>query len=79
MPYELKRGQIWKVPRGYLHIFAMGKRFVHYRILKTLQQRAAAGKMASVEDLKRYLRRLNATLIRPSSERGGTDKPKTGV
>jgi hypothetical protein len=69
----LKAGQVWKVRDGYLHIVIVGKRLVHYRLLKKLQQKAASGKLASHDEIVQYLEQNKA---RPAGQSKSRDRKR---
>jgi len=55
--------QTWKLEHGYLHIVELGKRLVHYRILKHLNQHAATIRLIGVVELLISLRYNEAVLM----------------
>jgi hypothetical protein len=61
--HPLEEGQTWKLEHGYLHIVELGKRFVHYKILRQLHQHAVATKLIGVVELLIYLRHSEAKLM----------------
>lgn len=71
---NLKAGQVWKVgDAGYIHIVTVGKRLVHYRMLRSLEQKAAAGKLAGHDEIATYLEKNQARQVPRLSKR--TRKP----
>jgi hypothetical protein len=61
--HGLEAGQLWKIEHGYLHIVELGKRLIHYRILRKPNQRAAVTRMIGIEALLNYLRQSEAQLL----------------
>ncbi len=59
----LAKGQLWKVEHGYVHIVELGRRLIHYRILRQPEQRVAITKMIGTEALLNYLRQSEAELV----------------
>jgi hypothetical protein len=59
----LERGQLWKIERGYIYIAELGKRLIHYRMLKKPEQRAALTRLVGIDELMTFLRRSQAQLI----------------
>lgn len=64
----LEKGQIWKIEGQYLHISELGKKLVHYRLLKTIGQRAARGRLANRQEVFEVLQQQQATLLNSRSE-----------
>lgn len=60
---ELRAGQLWRIEHGYLYIVELGKRLIHYKMLKDPNQRAAVTRMIGIEALLRYLDNSEAVLI----------------
>jgi hypothetical protein len=61
--HPLKNGQTWKLEHGYLHIVELGKRLVHYRFLKQLNQHASTIRLIGIAELLIFLKRDEATLL----------------
>ena len=61
--HHLEAGQLWKLEHGYLYIVELGKRLIHYRMLKHPEQRAALTRMIGLEALLNYLRQSEAELV----------------
>jgi hypothetical protein len=59
----LEAGQLWKVEHGYLYIVEMGKRLIHYKMLRQPKQRAVVTRMIGVEALLKYLKQSEAELL----------------
>jgi hypothetical protein len=59
----LQAGQLWKVEQGYLYIVEMGKRLIHYKMLRQPKQRAVVTRMIGIEALLRYLKQSEAELV----------------
>ena len=62
--HRLEAGQLWKLEHGYLYIVELGKRLIHYRMLRHPEQRAALTRMIGIEALLNYLRQSEADLLR---------------
>lgn len=60
---ELEAGQLWKIEHGYLYIVELGKRLIHYKMLRHPQQKAAVIRMIGIEALLRYLDNSEAILM----------------
>ena len=60
---ELEAGQLWKIEHGYVYIVELGKRLIHYKMLRHPNQRAAVTRMIGIEALLRYLDTSEATLV----------------
>jgi hypothetical protein len=60
---ELEAGQLWRVEHGYVYIVELGKRLIHYKMLRQPNQRAAATRIIGIEALLRYLDNSEATLM----------------
>jgi hypothetical protein len=59
----LEAGQLWKLEHGYLYIVELGKRLIHYRMLRYTGQRAALTRMIGIEALLNYLSQSEAELV----------------
>ena len=59
----LEKGQLWKVDENYLQIVDLGKRLIHYKLMKKPDQKAVITRMIGVEALAVYLRSNEATLV----------------
>ena len=62
----LEKGQIWKLGETYVLITDAGKRLVHYKIAKTLQQRGLRRHLASIETVQAFLKSNRAELFAKS-------------
>lgn len=60
----VQAGQLWKVEHGYVQVVEMGKRLIHYKMLRHPKQRAAVTRMISLEALLKYLQETEAQLVR---------------
>ena len=60
LPADFKAGQIWHVNNRYVSISGVGKRLVHYRMLKQRSQSSAAAHVASKQELQAYFERHSA-------------------
>jgi hypothetical protein len=61
--HPLKNGQTWKVEHGYLHIVEMGKRLVHYKFLRQLQNHGTTTRLIGVVELLIFLKHNEAELV----------------
>ena len=62
----LEKGQIWQMGETYLHISDTGKRLVHYKLAKALQQRGLRSHMASILTVQAFLKSNRAELLAKS-------------
>ena len=62
-PATLEKGQIWKMGETYLEISETGKRLVHYKLAKALQQRGLRRHMASIVTVQEFLKTNQAELL----------------
>jgi hypothetical protein len=60
---KLEAGQLWKIEHGYLYIVELGKRLIHYKMLKQPHQKAVVTRMIGFEALATYLRSNEAELV----------------
>jgi hypothetical protein len=63
---ELAKGQLWKMKDVSLHIVHLGKRLVHYRMLRQLGQMRRT-QISAFETVQSYLRTHAARLQKSSS------------
>jgi hypothetical protein len=61
--HPLEKGQMWKLEHGYLHIAELGKRLVHYNILRQVNQNAVTTRLIGVVELLMYLKHNDAELL----------------
>jgi hypothetical protein len=61
--HPLKNGQTWKLEHGYLHIVELGKRLVHYKILRHVDQHASTIRLIGVIELLMYLKHNEGQLM----------------
>jgi hypothetical protein len=59
----LRKGQVWKLKRGYLQIAEIGKNFIHYKMLRNLHQHGVLTQMAKRNEVTMYLKRGKALLV----------------
>ena len=62
-PPGLQKGQLWKVEHSYIYIVDLGKRLIHYKLLKRPAQVAAITRMIGIEALTSFLRQHDAQLV----------------
>ena len=71
--HRLEAGQLWKLEHGYVCIVELGKRLIHYKMLRQPNQSAVLTQMIGLEALLNYLRQneaelvLSASLVNPDS------------
>ncbi len=61
--HDLRPGQLWKVEHGYVYIVELGKRLIHYKMLRHPELRTALTQMIRIEALVNYLRQTDAQLV----------------
>ena len=61
--HTLESGQLWKLEHGYLYIVEVGKRLVHYRVLRAPTQLAAVTRLIGIGALLRYLTQTEGELV----------------
>jgi len=62
-PHPLESGQTWKLEYGYLQILGLGKRLVHYRMLRELNLHVVPTKLIGVVELLTYLKHSEGKLM----------------
>jgi hypothetical protein len=60
---HLEAGQLWKLEHGYVQIEELGKRLIHYKMLRQPDQRATLTKLIGIEALLNYLSQSEAVLV----------------
>lgn len=63
LQYRLGAGQLWKLEHGYVYIVELGKRLIHYKMMRQPNQRAVLTQMIGIEALLNYLRQNEAELV----------------
>ena len=61
--HRLEAGQLWKLEHGYVYIVELGKRLIHYKLLRNPDQRAVLTRLIGIEALLNYLRQSEAELV----------------
>ena len=61
--HQLEAGQLWKLEHGYIYIVELGKRLIHYKMLRQPNQKAVATRMIGFEALLNYLTQNEAQLV----------------
>ena len=61
--HRLEAGQLWKLEHGYIYIVELGKRLIHYKLLRHPSQRAVLTQMIGIEALLNYLSQNEAALV----------------
>jgi hypothetical protein len=64
----LEVGQMWKLEHGYLYIAELGKRLIHYKLLRQPNQRAVATRLIGIGELMTFLKRNEAELLSCEAE-----------
>ena len=65
--HHLREGQLWKVEHGYVYIVELGRRLIHYKMLRNPSSRAALTQMIRIEALLNYLKQSEAQLMGPET------------
>jgi len=63
IPSRLEKGQLWKLENGYLYIVELGKRLIHYKLLRQPNQKAVVTRLIGVQELLTYLKHTEASLV----------------
>jgi hypothetical protein len=59
----LEPGQLWRLEHGYVYIVELGKRLIHYKMLRNPNQRAVVTQLIGIEALLRFLNQSEAILV----------------
>ena len=63
----LAEGQVWRTGAADIEVVGLGKRFIHYRVMRHLKPRQVSSQISAVEAMRNYLRTNQARLeIEPS-------------
>jgi len=62
-PQGLEKGQLWKIEHGYVYITELGKRLIHYKMLRQLNQRAVPTSLIGMDALIIFLMHSEAELV----------------
>jgi hypothetical protein len=62
-PAGLAKGQLWKTDNTYLQIVDLGKRQIHYKLMKDPRQPVVMTRLIRIDALAVYLRATEATLV----------------
>ena len=65
--HQLEAGQLWKLEQGYLYIADLGKRLIHYEMLRQPNQKPAVTRLIGIEELLRFLSQSEAQLVNTRS------------
>jgi hypothetical protein len=60
---RLEAGQLWKIEHGYIFIVELGRRLIHYKMLREPNQKAVSTRLIGIEALLNYLRQNEAELV----------------
>jgi len=64
----LRKGQLWKTDRAYIHIVELGKTLLHYRMTRSLKQKGVITQMSAIGTMADYLKNNEARLVRTAAE-----------
>jgi hypothetical protein len=67
-PPVLRKGQLWKTDRAYIHIVELGKTLLHYRMTRSLKQKGVITQMSAIGTMADYLKNNEARLVRTAAE-----------
>jgi hypothetical protein len=74
-PNELLKGQLWRMEGQYLLVSDVGKKLVHYQMLRKPEQRVAAMNIANRMEVANFLVNRKATLVsRNTGSQGASAK-----
>jgi hypothetical protein len=59
----LAKGQLWKMKDAYIQIVELGKRLIHYKMMKQLGQMRVKTQMSGIESMGLYLKNNRARLV----------------
>jgi len=62
-PQVLAKGQLWKMKDAYIQIVELGKRLIHYKMMKQLGQMRVRTQMSGIESMGLYLKNNRARLV----------------
>ena len=60
---RLEAGQLWKIEHGYIFIVELGRRLIHYKMLREPDQKAVSTRLIGIEALLNYLKQNEAELV----------------
>ncbi len=63
---QLARGQRWKTKDAYIEIVELGKRLIHYRMVRQLGQMRRT-QTSGIDTMESYLKTHHATLVEGAS------------
>jgi hypothetical protein len=61
-PPALAKGQLWKTEHAHIRIMELGKRLVHYKMLRDLRRRQKT-QMSGIDNMEVYLKTNRAQLV----------------
>jgi len=62
-PPGLAQGQVWKTDNTYLQIVELGRKLIHYKLMKDPRQPVVMTRLIRTDALAVYLRATEATLM----------------
>ncbi len=63
-PEGLAAGQLWKLNHAYIQIVELGKRLLHYRMMKNPGQRGVRPQISEIGTMWGYLKSRKAELVK---------------
>ena len=63
----LAAGQLWKMKHAYVQIVELGKRIIHFKMMKRLGEAGVRTQISAFETLYGYLKARQARLIRSTA------------
>jgi hypothetical protein len=63
LPQTLAKGQLWKMNDAYIQIVELGKRLIHYKMMKQLGGMGVRTRMSTIETMGTYLKTNRAQLV----------------
>jgi len=66
-PQALAKGQLWKMNDAYIQIVELGKRLIHYKMMKELRGMGVRTRMSTIETMGTYLTTNRARLVTKGS------------
>ena len=64
----LEKGQLWKMKDAYIQIVELGKRLIHYKMMKELGQMRVKTQMSGIESMGLYLKNNRARLVSKAAD-----------
>lgn len=64
-PRALAKGQLWKLSHAYIQIVSLGKRLIHFRMLRSIGEKGVGTQISDIDTLWGYLASRRAQLVTP--------------